>query len=324
MDYTININKIIDYNKNLPQEILDMPINRLNIAFNSKHVLISDLHIGIVKELLFYDTNYLKLKLNNYSNFRRDLFFKDHLLLRDDLNSLMNMDMNLYDAAIPISSLNLNTSIIRSLLRSQKYFFLGDIVNEDYNTLLSVNGLGEKALQSIKEVVHSYGYQIKNEYDSIYETKERLNDDGFETIDQVYKIDPSLLEILFKNKIYTKEDFIGCGINIFYISGMTDSLRGRLLEFVHKNNIKLNNDMNDEISDNDINKENIRELKNGNEKLKKRIDKKKLLLTRVNALIETKNKLLEEEKKVDAQLKEIVNTILNSNQVGENNHDPRK
>lgn len=318
----LDMNKIILYNDELSQEEKNRRIDQLNIAFKTKHALIYKLHINTLIELIMTNTNTLKKTIDNYNELRRDLLYKEHILLYDDLKKYKDSELDLDIALIPIISLSLSKTITRRLLANGNYFFLGDIITSDYNDLLDVKGLGEKSLKELKQFIHNLGYKIKNEQDSVYEIKSKLNKDGIKTIDQDYKIDSSLIEVLFQNEIYTKADLLNIGIGAYFLPGMTTQKRGLLLEVVLKNNIKLDDLLSNEDIDN-TNKTVIKQLDNINIKIKEKIKYKESLLKRINQLKKEKIKLLKEEAIIDQKLKDVVDTI-NSNNFVEEKSNGRK
>lgn len=314
-----NMSEVIVRNGQLDKNEKERKIDTLNIPLKCKQTLLHKFHASTLKEVLLINTSRLKKVMPDYNDFRRDLFYKENLLLHDDLKKFENYNIDLNIALIPIVSLSIPKIIIRKLVNTNEYFFIGDVITADYEELAKIKGLGNKHLEELKKYVHQLGYKIKNEKETLEETKQRLHNEGIRTLDQDYEIGFQILEILFENEIYTKEDLLNIGIGVFYIPGMNSTFRGRLLETIHKNNIKLDNSLTSDDMDT-ANKKAIRQFGNINNKIKKRIYEKETLLKQIKKLNEEKERLLKEEALIDSKLTDIINGIRDKYEIGEKNH----
>ena len=144
-------------------------------------------------------------------------------------------------------------SFAKYYLMNYGIYTLNDLLNYEYKDLLNISGLGEVSILEIKNYVHSIGYNLKNEYELRIEIKDRLIKEDKKLIDE-YISSKILCKRLNDEGIYTLDELIKNGVNVFNINDLTYKNKYDLLNLFNKLgvDIKLEENLKKEINQDNV------------------------------------------------------------------------
>lgn len=185
------------------------------------------------------------------------------------------------------------------LYRSCRVVTLEDLLKIDYESLRKARNMGEKYLEILKRYVHSQGYTLKGEKDTIEEIRAEKKRQGIRLLEDILE-KPSLYLILYRNGIYTLEDLKAYGPKVYELTGYGPLRQKELKEILASIGIVLNPIV-EQRQPNKI-ETLIEKQKSENESIKERLTHKKALLEEYQELINERDRLLKEEQEIDEQL----------------------
>jgi len=195
---------------------------------------------------------------------------------------------------------------IRNALKRWGITSFKDLVACDYDNLGRIHHIGETGLTIIRNYVHEMGYRIPNEHLSTKEIKEALRlqnatlleDIGFPAI---------LYGTLNQNGIYTVENLVSYGPDVFSLYGMGDAKRELLAQEMREKGLSFKvsgthtfNIATEQV-DNNLNSL-YQKTKKDNETIEARIAEKKALIEEYRALLESRKALLKTEQALDQEI----------------------
>ncbi len=105
---------------------------------------------------------------------------------------------------------------------------VSQLLNTDYGSLKRLRGMGEGALQEVKNYVHSLGYQLIDEKGPFSTKEEELLKQSKKPL-SFYGFSMGLCKILYQLDFFTLDDLIQCGSSIYQLDGLS-KLRANELE----------------------------------------------------------------------------------------------
>lgn len=185
------------------------------------------------------------------------------------------------------------------LYRSFRVITLEDLLKIEYETLKKARNMGEKYLEILKRYVHSLGYSLKGEKDTIEEIRLEKKKQGLRLLEEILK-KPSLYLILYRNGIYTLEDLKEYGPKVYELTGYGPLRQQELKEILATIGIYLEQQKPKQKPNNiEIL---IERQKAENELIKERLLHKKGLLEEYQELLVERERLLKEEQELDQLL----------------------
>lgn len=185
------------------------------------------------------------------------------------------------------------------LYRTFRVITLEDLLKIDYTTLRKARNMGEKYLEILKRYVHSQGYTLNGEKDTIEEISAEKKRQGLRLLEDILE-KPSLYLILYRNGIYTLEDLKAYGSKVYELTGYGPLRQKELKEILASIGIVL--DQPEEPKQPNKIEILIERQKTENESIKERLTHKKALLETYQELINERDRLLKEEQELDEQL----------------------
>lgn len=294
---------------------------------NIKNLLIRDLDIDNRTKIILEQSNYQTVGeliaqteeeiallfenscLNDYEKVKllRDLKVILHYKLKVTFASEFDdLGLTSEEAIYSVENFKISKSII-IILRKLGIYTLGDLLRVDYEILAKAWNMGERKLQDLKDYIHSLGYTLKGEKLSLEEIKKSIKAQGGNLLEEV--IDESKIYLtLYRNGIYTLEDLINCGSEVYNIKGFGPNRQQLLKQKLKKLNIVLADKQVDcnlpdssaiTMSPDSI----IEQAKKENILIRKSLKKKAALLLEYESLIEEKKALIAREAELDNLIK---------------------
>lgn len=209
-------------------------------------------------------------------------------------------------ALYSVENFPLSKSII-IILRKLGIYTLGDLLRTDYEILAKAWNMGEKKLQDLKDYIHSLGYTLKGEKLNLEEIKNSIKAQGGKLLEEI--IDESKIYLtLYRNGIYTLEDLLNYGSEVYNIKGFGPTRQKLLKQKLKELNIVLA----DKKVDYNIPASStltmspewvIEQAKKENAFIRKCLERKKKLLLEYESLIEEKEALITREAELDELIK---------------------
>lgn len=183
---------------------------------------------------------------------------------------------------------------------------LEDVLKIEYETFRKARNMGEKYLEILKRYVHSQGYTLKGEKDTVEEIRAEKKRQGIKLLEEILE-KPSLYLILYKNGIYTLEDLKAYGPKVYELTGYGPLRQKELKEILATIGIYLEQpEPKKEYNKIEIL---IEKQKTENESIKDRLTHKKALLEEYQELLAERERLLKEEQELDLLLANVNKTI---------------
>ena len=308
----------------------DMLIEYLNISDKTKEILknhnyktVSDL-TSAKKEDIEVLFNIPKTSLLGY----------DGSYEFDRLKSLLHSDFKVtflgeYDdmgltpemANTPVSQLELPVAIKNILTRQLSVGTLGDLLTTDCNRITKARNFGETYLGILKKYVHGLGYTLKNEHPTLKETLKSLKEQGVQLLDEVIP-NAQICNLLYKNGIYTLDDLLDYGPDVYKLARFGPLRRLELTEKMKELNLTFNISpiTTDQKPERTIailrpaaairpTEDIIAQTKIENAAIITRIEKKEELVAEYNRLMEERKNLIQREKELDRLIQSKVNEM---------------
>ena len=223
-------------------------------------------------------------------------------------------------AMIKFEKLDISNSLKNALYKNH-CMCLGDLLVMDYKEIQKLRGIGETGLIEIKNYIHSLGFSFSNEELTVEEARESFKEKGILMIEESLDLDPNVARLLYRNGIYTLQDLIKVGTEVYNLVGMGNVKKQALMQALQDKNITLKSTsilQKDAIlslkpSEAIINKS-IRE----NKKIKDRIDYKEKVLSKYEKTIKEREALIAKEKRLDEQIAQISLLITQQKEEGTN------
>ena len=198
----------------------------------------------------------------------------------------------------PISSLDIPKRIKRALL-SHRLMVLGDILLLEPKEILNIKGIGEDLLIELRVSLNKLGFNIKNDKPTVNEMREKYKQENKTLLEDIFS--SRIYIILYKNNIYTIEDLLKKGNEVFNLPFFGELRKRELLNTMNQHNLKFETPIN---TNQNLIEEKIKVLSKNNEEIKKRIIEKEELLKEYDRLIKEQQLLLEKEQELDKLLEE--------------------
>lgn len=219
------------------------------------------------------------------------------------MNTIQNVDPS---TVIIKEATELPIQVKNVLHRAFRAETLEDVLKIEYESFRRARNFGAKYLEILKKYVHSYGYELKGEKDTVEEIRAEKKRQGIRLLEEIL-IKPSLYLILYKNGIYTLEDLKSYGPKVFELTGYGPLRQKELKEILAEIGIYLEQPQpkkehnNIEIL--------IEKQKTENELIKERLTHKKSLLEEYQELLAERERLLKEEQELDQLLSNVNNSL---------------
>ena len=241
---------------------------------------------------------------NGYHSIRSALMNMG-VIFKNDLVVFKAYGINPNMALVPVKKLNLTNRIIWGL-RKKGIEFLGDLLTTDYADIEEINNIGVTSLMQLKKFVHDLGYTLKNEDKLAEEVLRQYSDLGIPLVGDVLELDVRISNCLYRNNIYTIDDLINYGSDVFKLKGIGEKAITILQKTMEEKGIVFSNsasnmdglnNLKNEVSDDDV-----INAKKENEEKEKRIRRKEKLLEEYRKLMIERAELHAREKELDEQI----------------------
>lgn len=289
--------------RELTDEIRNMSIDDIReLRFDVNKL--KSLGINTFGELLQFDTE----KLSDYYGNKHSLGYAGLINVISDLGFIMNDDKKMYEelnvsdeaALIPIDELALSPKLKHKLKSKLCINYLGKLLTTKWRVYNSYRfHLDDEDLIELKNYIHSLGYAIIDEEDTLTEIKRSKGND---LIEISLGLSTRLANIMYRNNIFTINDLLKYGPHIYNAFGMGEVKKNELANAL-KNKGIIFDEMSEAkitVEDSILTKPNegtIDKLKQENKTILKRIERKQALLDEYNRLLQeqAKLKLIESE-----------------------------
>lgn len=206
-----------------------------------------------------------------------------------------------YLSFIKISDLHFSSTLKTILFKELGLVTLEDLLNTDYSTLIHTKGIGKKRIEELNQSVTSMGYKLKNLQEVIEEFKSGKNGLEVKYLEEL-GFSLSIASPLYKNNIYTLEDLISCGKDVYRLRGIGVKKGKAIWQKMQELNIPFPKCFDDlDQSLNQVNDENLH--------FKKSLEYKRCLLQKYKLANQLKSQLLEEQRSLDKQLEKERNSL---------------
>lgn len=291
--------------KELTDEIRNMSIDNIReLRFDANEL--KTLGINTLGELLQFDTE----KLSNYFRNKHSFGYERVINAVSDLGFIMNDDKKVYEelnvsdeaALIPIKELALSPKLKHKLKSNLYINYLGKLLTTKWRVFNSYRfHLDDEDLIELKNYIHSLGYTIIDEEDTLTEIKRSK---GANLIEISLGLSTKVANIMYRNNIFTIDDLIKYGPNIYKVFGMGEVKKNELASALKNKGITLGemNEVKVTVKDEILTKPNegtIAKLKQENKIIQRRIERKQALLDEYNKLLQEQAKLRLIESELD-------------------------
>lgn len=230
----------------------------------------------------------------------RRVLHEKGLVLKDEYKGI---NISMEEANVRLEDLvDLDKHIVKMLQRSLNICTLGELLTTDYDELLKARNIGEHYMDVLKEYVHSKGYVIKNEAESLREILLKKRKEGVQLLEDVID-SPRVYLILYRNGIYTLEDLINYGPKALELPGYGPLRRKELIEKMQELGLEFQVDR---IINRDKGTEPtltlIEEVRRENKEISERIEQNSALLLEYEELMKERRELQIREKELDAAI----------------------
>ena len=204
----------------------------------------------------------------------------------------------------------LSTRTKNALTRGLYTATIADLLELDYEQIRRARRLGAQGLEEIKDYLHSIGYSIKGEEETIEEIIKIKKAEGLILLEETIS-DPKLYLPLYRAEIYTLEDLQNRATEIPNINGYGPTKQQLLKEALAKIGISLilSENIGSYITPTPSISALIEEQKAENQSIKERLRQKRELIEEYKSLIAEKESLLAEEKELDTIIAEQRNNL---------------
>lgn len=200
---------------------------------------------------------------------------------------------------IKIATLPLNQRLINAL-RDNGIIYLGDLLVTNYSQLANLRRVGKNGIKELLDYIHTIGFTLVGERREFDEIIEDYKNAGVPLVGDVLELSNSAAFSLYRANIFTLDDFLDYGPNVFNLIGIGKTISQEIITAMEKKGIKFgveNPTFEKEISRSEIMSENIK-----NEEIKKRIERKKELAKEFQDLLLEREELLRKERELDERI----------------------
>lgn len=307
--------------RELTDEIRNMAIDDVReLRFDVKEL--KSLGINTFGELLEFDTE----KLANFFENKHSFGYERIIDAISDLGFIMNDDKKKYEelnisdevALVPVKELGLSQRVKVKLMRKLNINYLGKLLITKWRVFNNYRfHLYDEELIEIKNYIHSLGYTIIDEEETLTEVKRSK---GTDLIEISLGLSNKVANIMYRNGIFTIDDLLRFGPGIYNVFGMGDVKRNELALALKSKGISFSKSDNIELTVKEgiptiPNEDIINNLRLENSIIQTRIDKKRALLDEYNLLINEQQKL----KIIESELDRLIVDKLNSKECGDKN-----
>jgi len=230
-----------------------------------------------------------------------------------------NMGLTPEIANTPVSQLELPVAVKNVLTRQLAVYTLGDLLTTDYERIIKARNFGETYLGILKDYVHSLGYTLKDEQPTLKETLKSLKDQGVQLLEEIIP-NVRIYTPLYKNGIYTLDDLLNFGPDVYKLVGFGLLRQQELTEKMNELNLTFNvspiatgqkPEGTIEIPRPAVairpTEAIIAQAKIENEAIRTRIEQKEGLVAEYDRLMEERKQLIQREKELDQLIESKVN-----------------
>lgn len=319
MENTDNENVLKSFKRDLTDEIKRMPIEKLEQYGMSSYRIpdLKDRGIYTIGDLLVYGTDKLyRQTCTEFSAYYWDIrtaVMKMGLLFDEDHMKFEEAGISDEIALIPIQNLQLSQSLKSTLARRGGIKFLGDLLTIDYDKIMKIRNMGESGMMELKVYLHSLGYSLQNEESTLREIEEDYKEKGITMIHESLGLDAKTTGVLYRNNIYTVDDLMNFGPDVFELIGMGPVKKKKLQDAMSEKGISFGTDVVihakaplDVSSVVRPTEDIVNRLKTENSSIKERIAKKEKLIAEYEKLLTERDTLIEREKKLDEEIEKKV------------------
>ncbi len=334
METQENETKIVYSNMvELTEEMKQMPIEKLaDKGMHEKSIeVLTKIGIQTLGQLLATDTDFIHeatLRVPyeaRYSSIRKVIMGMG-LFFNDDHLRWENAGISDEIAMIPINNLDLSPHVKTTIAKNTCITYFGDLLTTDYEVILHMRNFGEGPLVELKNYIHSLGFSLPNEEITMREIKDSFKAKGIPMVGDTLELDTRTSALLYRNGIYTIDDLVKCGLDVYEIIGMGDVKRKKLATALQAKNIQLGAPVvlptGTPVAIRPT-EENINKIREENLSISKRIDNKEKLLSEYDKLVAERNNLILREQKLDEEIAARV-ALLSSQQNEEGSNYGRK
>lgn len=279
--------------------------------------ILQKLGIHTIGELLSIDTEKLiKIYQDRGIIGATDMIFREisdmGLIFDDHKKIYKKLNISEEIALIPMKEINLQPRIKKILQDRRNIYYLGDLLRLHYIKLVNTRGLNDEDIIEIKKYVHSIGFSLEGEEETLTEIKRSKGDD---LIEISLGLSNKTANILYRNNIFTIHDLLNYGPGIFRVFGMGEvkineiklAMKSKGIYFTTPSEITIVA----KVDDVPIlpSKVEIEKLKRENKIIQARIDKKKSLLDEYNLLLKEQESLKLIEKELDELIAESIPSL---------------
>ena len=120
---------------------------------------------------------------------------------------------------IKIADLNLSKELKYVLCQRLALITLQDLLDIDYFVLLKTRKMGKKRMQESEKCVECFRVTLKGYPNSLQCMKEKKKSQGVKLLEE-WGFSLRLCSPLYKNNIFTLEDLLACGKNVYSLKGI--------------------------------------------------------------------------------------------------------
>jgi len=269
-----------------------------------------------IGDILMVDEDLLDRKFYSHPIASFAVMSRTELLLRDFLRDKGLLFKFEYEklgvseevAAVKLSDLEHFPQDVLNILEGRKVekeLRIVDLLNMKFENLCRI--LGDEKVVTLKNYLHELGIKFRDEKVLFIEVNDSYNKDCI-FIKDVFG-DAYTVNLLHKYEIFTLDELVAFGDDIFKLDGIGAKRRNNILYVMNKFGYKFNMDCVTEDND-------IEFIRSQNESLKKKIFEFEQKIDEKDALLIERKYLLEREKELDR----IINSKVNLDNLNENEY----
>ena len=200
---------------------------------------------------------------------------------------------------IEIVKLNLPRRL-KYLLRKRLFIVtLQYLLDTDYFDLINAKGIGEKGIHELEECVNRFGFTLKKERQTLQDIKNTKHTEGKKLLEE-YGFSLRVCAPLYQNNVFTLEDLIRCGKEVYVLKGVGIKRGEAIWEKMQELHIPFPKYL---TADEEISAS-LKEMNEESAVLRQQLEDKKFLLKKYQYVSQLKKNLLDEQQTLDSQLEE--------------------
>lgn len=200
---------------------------------------------------------------------------------------------------IKISDLNLSKTLKHVLCKRLDLVTLQDLLNIDYSILINTRGIGRKKIEELTNCVESFGFTLLDYQKPLQDIKQEKKMQGAKLLEE-WGFNLTLCSSLYKNNLFTLEDLIACGRNVYNLKGIGSKNGMAIWKKMQELDISFPKPL-------DVDEElfgSLEQLHKENDKIRQDLKEKRTVLKKYKYANQVKENLLREQAILNAQLKE--------------------